>query len=260
LIYYQDTNNKALEAILYKLYNPIMPELKMVDYFNFKMLIPSHIKPSKGNFNYEYLITIFFAFNPNRSFPDNNGKPIANLEELALFYLKYDKLYKDKYHIYERNALLKKLKTPNLIGVELKELAGKALSEHTETYFKLEHISFDKLCNVHYSINQGIGSYLKQQGIDWEMTTKEEKGFMYVAKNKLFAGVAANAFMKYLSEKHTDKSLSPESLDFIKKEFKKEHRRSLLLNTIVSSVTSLFIIAVVVALLLRIFNIVSTKF
>jgi len=70
--------------------------------------------------------------------------------------LKNEKLYHDKYHIYERNALLKKLKAPNLIGLELKELAGKALSEHTETYFKLEHISFDKLCNIHYSINQAL--------------------------------------------------------------------------------------------------------
>jgi serine/threonine protein kinase len=257
LIYYLDTSNKTLETIIYKLYNPILPKFNMAESFNFKMLIPGHIKPPKGDFNYEYLISIFYAFNQDRSFPDNAGKPLNNLEELTIFYLKYDKLYRDKYHTYERNALLQKLKSPNLIGVELKELAGKALSKNTETYFKLEHISFEKLCNVHYSINEGIGNYLNQQGIDWEMTVKEEKGFMYVAKNKLFAGIAANDFIKYLKKEHSDKLLSAESLSLLKKQFIKEHRQSLLLNRIVSVATSLFILVVVVAIILRVLNIIN---
>jgi len=89
------------------------------------------------------------------------------------------------------------------------------------------------------------------------MTVKEEKGFIYVAKNKLFASIAANDFIKYLNKEHADKSLSPESLNLLKKEFKKSHRQSILLNAIVSSVTALFIIAVIVAIILRIFNIIN---
>ena len=256
-IYYENKENKTVYALLSKLFNPFNSDIRLDDNFNFKLRIPEHIKPAKGDFNFEYLITIFHAFNKNRAYPDNNGKSIENLEDLALFYLKNKNLFTDKYHIFERNVMLAKFKSNKLADKNLMELASHALSKHSEIVLNIYHISFDKICNVHYSIKYIIDSYLKQNGVNETYTIKEDMGYIYADKNRLSASSAANAFIKYLNDEHGDIQSWSKSLDPLKTEFKKHHRKYYLFNRIVSITTTLFIIAVIAAILLRIFELLK---
>jgi hypothetical protein len=166
-------------------------------------------------------------------------------------------LFDDKYHIYERNALLRKFKSSQFIGLKLEELINKVLSIHSEIKFNLYYISFKKLCNVHYSINLVLDNYLKQNGINDTIMFKEDLGYIYVDKNRLFAGSAANAFMEYLKREHGTIQSIPDSLKQAKNEFIKHYRKYFLFSRVISIVTVLFIISVIVAIFMNVFNLLE---
>jgi serine/threonine protein kinase len=258
--YYRENKDKKVFALLSKLYNPFVSDLKMPETFTHKTRIHAHIYPAKGDFNYEYLITVFQSFNENRPYPDNNGKPVNDLEELVLYYMKNKNTFNDKYHILERYALLRKFKSSNLIGYKLEDIVDKALVHKSEIKINIQHISFKTLCNVHYSIDYVLDSYLKQNGIDETITFKEDKGYIYADKNRLLAVVAANQFIKYLNEEHGGLKSWPTSHRPLRREFIKRYLKFFFFNRMVATLTGLFIIAVIIAIILRVFNLVDITF
>ena len=259
-LYYLNPGNSSIKALLFKLYNPLNEKINLPDNFDFTTIIPSLIKPSKGAFNFEPAIGIFHVFNDHRPYPDNNYQQIFNTEQLAVYYLKHKDYYNDKYHVFERNAFLKKIKMQKLVGADFDDLVSQTLSKEAEIKVKIHHIGFDKICNVHYSLNHVLDSFLRENEINETITAQEDKGYIYVAKNNFFTGFAANKFIKYLIREHGSMSGWPSSLTEIKSEFKKKHRKYYLANSIVSILTAIFVIAVVVAIILKvlkIFNLVG---
>jgi serine/threonine protein kinase len=253
-LHYLNPENQTIVALLSKLYNPLTSKTKLTEEFDFKTFIPAHINPAKGQQNYEYMIWAFNAFNKGRPYPDNDNKPIELAEDLAVFYMKNKKLYDDKYHTFERNALLISFNLNKYANTSLSELVGNTLSKYAETIISIDYISFDKLCNVHYSVVSVLSSYLKVYGIDDIISFNEKKGFIYAEQNIGSAGKAANAFLEYLKDKHKDANFSPESLENLRTSFIKEHKKYNLMNNVVMVVATILIVVMVVAIILRLAN------
>ncbi len=250
-MHYQNPENQTILALLSKLYNPLSSKTKLTEEFDFKTFLPAHIIPAKGQHNYEYMIWVFNAFNKVRPYPDNNNKPIELAEDLTVFYLKNKKLYDDKYHTFERNALLKSFNLNGFANTSLSELVGNTLSKYAESVVNIDYISFDKICNVHYSIISVLNSYLKVFGIDEIISFNEKKGFIYAEQNKGSANKAAKAFIEYIKNEHREASFSPESIESIKANFIKEHKKFNLMNNVVTVVATILIVIMLIAIILR---------
>lgn len=249
-LHYQLPENQIVLALLYKLYNPISANTKMPDDFDFKTLIPANINQAKEEKTFEYMLGVFHSFNPERPYPGYDN-PIKSIGELSLFYLNNENLYSDKYHVFERKALLAKVNARQLADLKFPEFILQTLSDKAEVKIKIDYLSFDKLCNVHYSILLVLDPYLKRNGIDKTMTLKEENGFIYAAQNTGSAGNAAKSFINYMQTEHKSLKLSAESLDEIKKTFITQHNKYFRMNKIVSIVSIVLIIALVVAIIVK---------
>lgn len=254
-MHYADSENRAIRGLIFKLYNLTSGKLKLPEQFDYKTLTPKHIKSKKKQYDYNYILQIFYAFNEERPFPNNEQKPINSLEELCLFYLKKPELFDDKYHKLERNALLVVLKENNFVNKKLKELVNHTFYKHTDIQLNVNHISFEKVCNIHYSLEFVLDSYLKDKGISEPVLISEKKGLMYVAKNKLFGSSVANGFINHVYSNHGGKKKWVGKFATVKKQIKKEHRKQRLVNSIISMFTTVAILAVLVAIVLRLFDV-----
>ncbi|HNW88600.1 MAG TPA: protein kinase [Bacteroidales bacterium] len=247
-LHYIHPESKAILALINKLYNYIPDFKQLPEEFDFKTLLPAQIIPAKGKCDYEFMIKIFYAFNEKRAYPDNEDKPIETSEELALFYLKNKNFYDNKFHVFERNVLLKNLSLHHLVGLKLPELASGILSNYAETIINIEHISFEKTCNVHYSAGISLDGYLKQNGINEAIPQNKELVFIYAEKNKLSSNSAAKSFIEYLKTNHKTMNISAESMENARRTFIKEHKKYFLVNNIVMAVSAVLIIVIIAAI------------
>lgn len=254
LYFKNDENKKIYAALLNKMYNALKSNKQIEENFDGTTLLPSVIKAPKGGVNYELAIDIFYAFNPSRPYPDNNGQPIKDAQELGVFCMKNKNLFDDKFHKAERNAVLKRLRLAKLMNASLNDLLILSFEKQAEPTINVHHISFYKLCNVHYSIVYKLDKALAEHGIFETQEMKEEKGFMYVEKNNASTKAAVKAFVNHVKKVHGDNPLLMMALEDVKDKFIKEHRRYFLPRTIFSTLITLFVLSIFFAIFFRLFS------
>jgi serine/threonine protein kinase len=254
VLHYMNPENKNILANLFMLYGPFDANTKLSAEFDYTTKLPAQINPSKEPVSYAYLLNIFYSFNDQRAYPDNAGRPVKSIEDIALFYLSYKELYENKYHVFERSALLTKLNQVKVIGLKYDDFITKVLSGFADKRIVLEYISFDKICNVHYSIHYILDNYLKKNGINEIIKINEETGFIYAEKNMSSSGSAVKSFIEYLQKEHKSLNLPQESFEEIKTTFVQQHRKYFRLNKIVSIVSLSLIGLLIVAIIVKLSN------
>ncbi len=251
VLHYLNPENKTIPALLNKLYNPASSVIHIADEFDFRTFLPAQIFPNKAQPNYQYMIQLFYSFNNERAYPDNADKPIRSAEELTIFYLKNKDLFRDRYHTFERNTLLKVFNMAGLVNTELPDLVGGVLSKYAESEIHPEYIAFEKVCHVHYSIVSTLDAYLKQKGIQEKFPFRVKEGFIYTAKNMMFANPAAQSFLSFVKEEHKDINFSEESLEAAKKLFIARHKKNFMLNNSIFIAAFVLSLAMVLLILLQ---------
>jgi len=251
-LYYQVNDNQAVKAILAKLYGPADTPLQLPEQFDYNCPLHKLFHKSVGEEKiYPVFISIAHAFNPDRPYPDNNNQALKNIEDLAVFYIQKPEIYEDKYHRFERTALLKKLNHEKAIGLNMKDFCSELLSKYAELQLKLDYISFDKICNVHYSLCWVLEAFLKSRNINVPYILKDESGFIYAEKNVGLTASAVKMFSDYLKKEHAGSRFTEASLAEIETRFTQAHRKYFRLNNIISVVSIILIIGLVVAIIYK---------
>lgn len=250
MLHYLNPENKNILANLMMLYNPIEANTKLPPEFDFTTKLPTQINPAKEKIAYAYMLEIFYEFNRQRAYPDNDGKSFESTEPLVLFYLRNKQLYDNRFHAFERTALLNKLNKIELDDRKYDDFISRALADYAEKKIVLEYVSFDKVCNVHYSIHYTLDNYLKKYGINQIVNIREETGFIYAEKNISSTRKATNLLIAYLLNAHKSMNLAADELAEIRKNFRNQHRKKFMLSKIVFCLMAIFSIIILTAMIL----------
>lgn len=252
-LYYQSDGKDAIKAVLAKLYTVFDEAVELPDQFDYNCSLTKHFNRTKGEDNiYQSFIKLAYALNPERPYIDNNNKAIADIEELAVYYVKNKDLFEDKYHKLERTGLLQKFGNQKVKDNNLKNFCESILLKHSELQLKINYISFEKICQVHYSVCWVLDTYLKKHDVDEVFVIKEDDSKIYAEKNTGSTTKALQKFMDGIESDNGGQAFSEASLKDIKNQFTAAHRKYFRLNNIVSAVSIVLIVGMLVAIVYKI--------
>jgi serine/threonine protein kinase len=196
---------------------------------DFRTEIATKFKSGIERDNLRLFLSLFYSFNKNREFRDLKNNSIDNLEEIALFFLKNESLYDDKYLALEREFYLKKQNRSYLAGLTFKQFIFEVYKDNAEAQVDLEGITLKKkgMYEVKYKYFKTLKEYINSLNLPFDPSTKSEATEIYFGKRE-FLNTFASEFKKFIDDvkrEHSIETLTDNNIDKLKKQFISHSRK-----------------------------------
>jgi len=137
------------------------------------------------NINNENLISLFYAFNKERTFKDSENRELSDIHDIALFFAKNKKLFNQEQFVLERKSFLENNKLKQLTPSNYADFLFRILNDHIDVDIRLaECVQESGRYAITYSVNKSLNTFFKQKGIDPSITGVE-KGHAHATEHDL---------------------------------------------------------------------------
>lgn len=196
---------------------------------DFKTEIAAKFRSGIENDKLRYFLSLFYSFNKNRVFRDQKNNSIDSIEEIALYFLKNESLYDDKYLALEREFYLKKLSRSELVGLTFKQFMFEVFKDKAEAQVDLERITLMKkgLYEVNYKYFKTLKRYINSLNLPFNPSTKSDASETYFGKRRYLDTFASEfeKFIDYVKREHSIETLTDNNMDKLKKQFISHSRK-----------------------------------
>jgi len=187
--------------------------------------IPAKINPNKESDSFHQLLSLFYAFNPDRGFRAPHNAPIKNVDELGLFFARNESAFSDKFLDAERKRFLELNKRTDLVGRDYVTFLFEVFKRNTTTKLELEKLTFDKkqIFQVQYRFAKTLNPFLSRKGVARDVTVRSS-GEALQRKRKTMESFSSvcESFIESAKAKHGIATLTPDNLRDLKNRFRRD--------------------------------------
>ena len=223
----EDESKLIVSSILEKLFSVFGIIQKPFD--DFKTEIAAKFRSGTKTDNSRILLSLFYSFNKDRVFRDLKNNSISSIEEIALFFLKNESLYDDKYLAIERELYLKQLNRIDLEELTFEKFIFEVFKDKAEAQVELERITLRKkgLYEVKYKYFKTLKQYFSSLSVPFDLSTKSESIETFIGKKDFFNTFASefDRFINAVKSEHRIKTLTDKNIHKIKKHFIGQSRK-----------------------------------
>ncbi|MDD5361373.1 MAG: protein kinase [Ignavibacteria bacterium] len=213
-------NKEAIEMIIAEFASVIDHEL-IIDFSKLKCEIFSTITDN-------YLIKLFYFYNPERVFIDSTGTRLNNIEEIALFFASNEKLYGNNFFSLELNLYLEKIHRDDLKSLTYKDFLYFIFRDHAVATIEITNVSLDYSNNsqirINYKYSLSLNDFFENKNINQKVSKDTGDRTLYYTYHKRFFTplyFITSSFIKEACEKNNI------SKEVITKRNREEIRRQL---------------------------------
>jgi len=218
------TSNESaivVSSLIDKIYSVFGLIQKPFEDFKTETQTKLHSKDEAGSFR--LLLTLFYAFSPERTFRDSKNISFKSIEDLGLFFVQNESSYVDKYLKVEKEKFLEKLNKKELNTLDYKQFIFEIFKDKVEAQVELINLTFDKHRDykVNYKFYKSLNSFLAKKNITKDFTSRSDRNELYENKRGFFQPFKAECenFISIVTNKHNIATLTGENLLQIRKKF-----------------------------------------
>jgi len=197
---------------------------------NYLTAIQIEIKINQESDFNKKIINLFYLFNPKRTFKDKQNKAIYNIPDLALMFIAYKALYKDKYIVVEKDKFLVSQNKIELINVFYEDFILKVFEK--EINFTISFVRFKIIteyeCIVYFDFLKSLNNFLRKKNIYADFVVPSKSNTSISLSYNFFTNFRQlyNRFLKKLMLDYnvSNQSLNQSEIKIFKNKFKKAYK------------------------------------
>jgi serine/threonine protein kinase len=152
--------------------------------FDFKGVFYREIMLSNEFKSYTKLLDLLYSFELQRTFRDFNNNSHKTIEEIGLYFVQNESAFSLSFIKAEKEKSLERMNLSSLKELNYKEFVFEIFKNKAETQIELVNLNFDKHkeYDIKYKYFKSINTYLQQNGITKDFTTRSENNESFKIK------------------------------------------------------------------------------